>query len=112
MSLEGLQVGTSTGAIRLVAQLEDSRLPCVPPVSLSVPRDYPASPPCCFLPPGHYGATPFLKRVGDALNARLIALPRRFSLSQLLDTWEMSVRQACNPLQTVMENTSVLIATL
>lgn len=97
MSLEGLQVGTSTGAIRLIAQLEDSRLPCVPPVSVSIPREYPSIPPTCLPPTNHYDATPFLKRVGAALDARLATLPRKFSLSQLLDTWEMSVRQACNP---------------
>lgn len=110
--MEGFQAGTGTGAIRLVAQLEDSRLPCVPPVSLSVPRDYPASPPTCLLPPGHYGATPFLQRIGEALSVRLSALPRTFSLSQLLDTWEMSVRQACNPNYSIPQTPGLLITNI
>ena len=32
-----------------------------------------------------------------ALDARLTKLPKIFSLSELLDTWEMSVRQASAP---------------
>ena len=39
-----------------------------------------------------YTFTPFLQRVKDALVARLSKMPTKFSLSQLLSAWEMSVR--------------------
>lgn len=84
-------------SVQLLCVLDDRHLPCVPPVSLSVPEDYPHSPPRCHLAPHEYGATKFLSAVQAALESRVRKLPGRFSVSQLLDTWEMSVRQACAP---------------
>lgn len=45
----------------------------------------------------HEYATPYLSAVQKGFDARLAKLPTRFSVSQLLDTWETSVRQACAP---------------
>lgn len=83
--------------IKLICCLDDKRLPCVPPVSVSIPEDYPMSSPICSLTEQEYSATPFLIAVQDALTARISKLPKCFSLSHLLDTWEMAVRQACSP---------------
>ncbi|XP_022191937.2 mediator of RNA polymerase II transcription subunit 15 [Nilaparvata lugens] len=94
-------------SVQLVCWLDDRHLPCVPPVALSVPDDYPQSPPRCHLSPHEYAATSFLRAVQSALEARIRQLPRRFSVSQLLDTWEMSVRQACSPTQTPVSSTTV-----
>ena len=44
-----------------------------------------------------YLSTPFLERVDSALSARLLYLPARHTLSQLLTAWELSVRSACSP---------------
>ncbi|XP_012531932.1 mediator of RNA polymerase II transcription subunit 15 [Monomorium pharaonis] len=86
--------------IQLICWLDDRHLPCVPPISVTVPADYPSTPPRCAMAPHEYEATTFLCAVQKALNARIAKLPRRFSLSQLLDTWEMSVRQASAPKET------------
>lgn len=91
------QVGSR--CVQLLCWLDDRHLPCVPPVSLSVPEDYPKSPPKCYLAPHEYSATRFLAAVRAALESRVRKLPGKFSVSQLLDTWEMSVRQACAPTQ-------------
>lgn len=94
--------------IQLICWLDDRHLPCVPPVSVTVPADYPLTPPRCVMTPHEY-ATTFLCAVQKALNARITKLPRRFSVSQLLDTWEMSVRQASAPTQTPVTASTVLM---
>ncbi|XP_032679689.1 mediator of RNA polymerase II transcription subunit 15 isoform X1 [Odontomachus brunneus] len=95
--------------IQLICWLDDRHLPCVPPVSVTVPADYPVTPPRCVMAPHEYEATTFLCAVQKALNARIAKLPRRFSLSQLLDTWEMSVRQASAPTQVTVTASTVLM---
>ena len=79
--------------IQLICWLDDKHLPCVPPISVIVPTDYPSVPPHSILTTHEY-ATPYLSAVQHGLDARLSKLPKYYSLSQLLDTWEMSVRQA------------------
>ncbi|KAG8332151.1 mediator complex subunit Med15 [Homalodisca vitripennis] len=95
--------------VQLLCVLDDRHLPCVPPVSLSVPEDYPRSPPRCHLAPHEYSATKFLSAVQAALESRVRKLPGRFSVSQLLDTWEMSVRQACAPTHSPTPSSSSLL---
>lgn len=87
----------STGILKLVCCLDDKQLPCVPPISVILPDMYPLVAPTCKLVEHEYNATVFLTRVQTALVSRIAKLPRIHSLSQLLDTWEMSVRQACAP---------------
>ncbi|CAG9825305.1 unnamed protein product [Phaedon cochleariae] len=81
-------------SIQLICCLDDKHLPCVPPISVVVPEDYPRISPTVHTAPHEYNATEFLSTVQGALNARVKKLPKHFSVSQLLDTWEMSVRQA------------------
>ncbi|KAL7297856.1 hypothetical protein TKK_0008885 [Trichogramma kaykai] len=88
---------TGSKCIQLICWLDDKHLPCVPPISVTVPIEYPSVPPRYVLTNYEY-ATPYLNAVQSGLNARLTKLPTRFSLSQLLDTWEMSVRQASAPI--------------
>ena len=59
-------------------------------------QDYPKSSPL-FRDCPDYLSTPFLERVDTALSARLLSLPARHTLSQLLTAWELSVRAACSP---------------
>lgn len=94
--------------MQLICSLDDRHLPCVPPVSITVPADYPLTPPRCAMAAHEYTTT-FFKNVQKALNARISKLPRRFSLSQLLDTWEMSVRQATSPTQTSITSNTILM---
>lgn len=89
------QPGSKT--IQLTCWLADKHLPCVPAVSLTVPEDYPKSSPTCHMASYEYNATKFLSAVQTALLSRIKKLPKHFSVSQLLDTWEMSVRQASSP---------------
>ncbi|XP_046385409.1 mediator of RNA polymerase II transcription subunit 15 [Ischnura elegans] len=90
-------------AVHLVCWLDDRHLPCVPPISLTVPGDYPSNPPKCELSPLEYGSTPFLSTVQKALWSRIGKLPSQYSVSQLLDTWEMSVRQASSPASQLLQ---------
>ncbi|XP_017778571.1 PREDICTED: mediator of RNA polymerase II transcription subunit 15 [Nicrophorus vespilloides] len=84
--------------------LDDRSLPCVPPISLTIPADYPYNSPKCHMAAHEYNATQFLSEVQTALLARIKKLPRFFSVSQLLDTWEMSVRKASTPIQVPRNN--------
>lgn len=94
-----LATGTGSSVIKLVCRLDDKHLPCVPPISITMPQNYPFASPTCKLIEQEYTATAFLQRVQAALVARIAKLPRMHSLSHVLDTWEMSVRQACAPVQ-------------
>jgi len=98
-------------SVQLLCVLEDRSLPCVPPILVSVPESYPASSPHYILGPYDYTTTSFLKTVQEALEARVRKLPTRFSVSQLLDTWEISVRQACAPTKSTVtvSSTAVLL---
>ncbi|KAJ0181585.1 hypothetical protein K1T71_002307 [Dendrolimus kikuchii] len=96
VSLEAMQLSGGDGAISLVASLDDARLPCVPAVHVAVPRQYPARPPA-RLRARHHHDSAFLARVEKAMDARCARLPKSCSVGQLLDAWEMSVRQACAP---------------
>nr|CAD7590728.1 unnamed protein product [Timema genevievae] len=96
-------------SVQLLCWLDDKHLPCVPPISVSVPEDYPRSPPSCHMASHEYGSTQFLSAVQTALMARVRKLPCRFSVSQLLDTWEMSVRQASAPAHMPLSAATVLM---
>ncbi|XP_026469289.1 mediator of RNA polymerase II transcription subunit 15-like isoform X2 [Ctenocephalides felis] len=96
-------------SIQLLCCLDDKFLPSVPPVSLYVPEDYPQTSPQLSMAEHEYGMTEFLSTVQKALQTRITKLPRRFSISQLLDTWEMSVRQACAPTQVAPSTATVLL---
>ncbi|XP_044266798.1 mediator of RNA polymerase II transcription subunit 15-like isoform X2 [Tribolium madens] len=96
-------------SIQLTCWLDDKQLPCVPPISLVVPEDYPKSAPSCHMAAHEYNATQFLSAVQTALLARIKKLPKYFSVSQLLDTWEMSVRQASAPTSVPVFPTTLLM---
>ncbi|XP_013200671.1 mediator of RNA polymerase II transcription subunit 15 [Amyelois transitella] len=99
VSLETMQLSGGSGAISLIAQLDDACLPCVAGIHVTVPRDYPNSPPSRLRT--HFrdaaDADSLKARVERAMDARCARLPKACSLGQLLDAWEMSVRQASAP---------------
>lgn len=90
------QTSHSSGSknIKLICSLDDALLPCVPPINITIPEEYPfASPHCTVME----HSTPFLMQVEKALKARISKLPELFSLTHILETWTMAIRQACNP---------------
>ncbi|KAL9708070.1 hypothetical protein quinque_011588 [Culex quinquefasciatus] len=110
VSLDQCAIG-GTKTIKLICWLDDKHLPCVPPIAVTIPDEYPFTSPTCSLIEQEYNATPFLVQVQQSFLARICKLPEMFSLSHLLDTWEMSVRQACapNPSLVAPSATSVLL---
>ncbi|CAL8071442.1 unnamed protein product [Orchesella dallaii] len=77
--------------------LTEPRLPRVPPLKIFIPPDYPDESPSVLDLRSEYGSTGFLNSVARTLKSRLLYLPQRFTVLELLSCWEMSVRQVCNP---------------
>lgn len=90
-----VQIGAKT--LKLVCYLNDPYLTCVPPIFIEIPDDYPSSPPSCLLLEHEMNATEFLESVQQIFAARMLKMPSLYSMSHILDTWEMSIRQACSP---------------
>lgn len=107
VSLDPSTLPTGSSVIKLVCCLDDKYLPCVPPISAIIPEGYPMVSPSCKLIEQEYNSTPFLISVQGALAARVSKLPKLFSLTHLLDTWEMAVRMACSPKR--IEPTSISV---
>ncbi|XP_042897475.1 mediator of RNA polymerase II transcription subunit 15 isoform X2 [Parasteatoda tepidariorum] len=81
--------------VNLICQLDDKNLPCVPSISITVPENYPEKPPQCYTTKDEYESTSILQSIQQVLCTRLSTMPQKYSITSLLDTWEMSVRQAC-----------------
>jgi mediator of RNA polymerase II transcription subunit 15 len=62
------QTGSKT--IKLLCCLDDKHLPCVPPVAITIPENYPFASPSCSLTHHEYNATPFLITVQKSLLSR------------------------------------------
>ncbi|XP_068216486.1 mediator of RNA polymerase II transcription subunit 15-like [Palaemon carinicauda] len=83
--------------LTLICQLDDPSLPCVPPITLTIPSAYPMKTPRCDLLPVDYETTDFLKNIRESMLVRLKNMPPHCSVTMMLHSWEMSVRQACAP---------------
>ncbi|XP_022093236.1 mediator of RNA polymerase II transcription subunit 15-like [Acanthaster planci] len=81
--------------VHLICRLEDKRLPSVPPISITVPHSYPDVSPQCDTSTHEYNQTPFLLSVQRTLSSQLKRMPDKFSLTQMLDVWEMCIRKSC-----------------
>ncbi|XP_018496332.1 mediator of RNA polymerase II transcription subunit 15 [Galendromus occidentalis] len=88
------QFGNKT--IKLICQLDDKALPSVPPITVTVPENYPESPPLYSANKVQYASTNFYDSVLNALKVHMDKMPSQFSVTALLDTWEMCVRQTCS----------------
>jgi len=97
VSLDRSQPQYACDAVELVCQLQDKHLPAVPQLRVSIPANYPNYPPQTNIDNPDYLSTPFLKEVTASLTSRLDRMPPKFTLSQLLTAWELSVRAACPP---------------
>nr|XP_057904181.1 mediator of RNA polymerase II transcription subunit 15 isoform X2 [Doryrhamphus excisus] len=86
---------SNNGTVHLVCRLEDKNLPSVPPLQLSVPADYPDQSPYWANDSEQYGANHFLQTVQRNMASKLLQLPDKHSVTEVLNTWAQSVRQAC-----------------
>ncbi|XP_056461926.1 mediator of RNA polymerase II transcription subunit 15-like [Gadus chalcogrammus] len=86
---------SNNGAVHLVCKLDDKNLPSVPPLQLSVPADYPDQSPHWADEGEQYGANSFLQTVHKNMTSKLLQLPDKHSVTELLNTWAQSIRQAC-----------------
>lgn len=100
---------TGTKSFKLICCLDDKFLPCVPPIHITIPEAYPMTSPQCNIIEHD---TPFMVSVEKALKARISKLPERFSMTHVLETWTLAIRQACNSSMSYIEptQTSVLMA--
>lgn len=82
--------------IHLICKIDDLDLPCVPPISIKVPVDYPSSAPRCYIDKMAYGSSKFFQDIHRIFNNNLEKLPNLYSITTLLDRWELSIREALN----------------
>lgn len=87
----------SSNKITLVCCLDDRQLPPVPPLTIVIPEDYPSASPQCTIVDYEYDGSEFLGKVQKALKARISKLAKMHSLTHILETWCLAIRQACNP---------------
>lgn len=106
-------VQSGSKILKLICYLnDDPYLPCVPPMYIEINvQDYPSSPPSCTLQEHEMNATQFLKSIQKIFSARMLKMPSLYSLSHVLDTWEMAIRQACSPTNN-LDSVSVACVTL
>ncbi|XP_030074887.1 mediator of RNA polymerase II transcription subunit 15 isoform X2 [Microcaecilia unicolor] len=86
---------SNNGTVHLICKLDDKDLPSVPPLQLSIPADYPDQSPLWVDNPRQYEANPFLQSVYRYMTSKLLQLPDKHSITALLNTWALSIRQAC-----------------
>ncbi|RVE70095.1 hypothetical protein OJAV_G00084220 [Oryzias javanicus] len=86
---------SNNGTVHLLCKLDDKNLPSVPPLQLSIPADYPDQSPFWSDDGEQYGANSFLQSVHQNMTSKLLQLPDKHSVTELLHTWAQSVRQAC-----------------
>lgn len=60
-------------------------------------ENYPFASPDWMLIEKEYNTTPFMNKIMNGLYMRMAKLPKLFSLSYLLYSWELAVRTACAP---------------
>ncbi|XP_051533497.1 mediator of RNA polymerase II transcription subunit 15-like isoform X2 [Myxocyprinus asiaticus] len=86
---------SNNGTVHLICKLDDTNLPSVPPLQLSIPADYPDQSPHWEDVGQQYEANQFLQTVHKNMTSKLLQLPDKHSVTALLNTWAQSVRQAC-----------------
>lgn len=87
---------TGSDDIHLVCSLEARNLPTVPPLNISIPSLYPDVSPVChsLVDTSFVDDSSFLQTVYRNLHNQLVKMPDKYTLSSLLNAWELSVRSA------------------
>jgi len=90
---------------QMLVYIDSPDLPYVPPITVRIPDSYPSQPPSLVLDnPFVFSMSTtfdeddgdnFFSRVQSQFDLNLRKLPASHSLTSLLQTWELSVRQAC-----------------
>ncbi|KAK4025394.1 hypothetical protein OUZ56_014467 [Daphnia magna] len=93
--------------LHLICRLEDKYLPSVPALRIVVPRDYPRMAPFCDSQQPDYDVSSFTRAVLQGLSDRLRHMPHRYTVSQILNCWEMALRHACKPTSNNANNRDV-----
>ncbi|XP_022340671.2 mediator of RNA polymerase II transcription subunit 15-like isoform X3 [Crassostrea virginica] len=86
---------SSSKDVHLVCKIDDKNLPCVPPISVKVPELYPQVSPQCDTKAQDYESSPFLTSIQESLSRLMLQMPSKYTFTQLMDKWEMSIRRAC-----------------
>lgn len=73
--------------IHMICKIDDVDLPCVPPISIKVPMDYPNLPPRCYINKQEYSSSKFLQDIYRIFNSNLEKLSNLYSITTLLDRW-------------------------
>lgn len=110
INLDQTTYATGSKVVALICCLDDKLLPPVPPINIYIPEDYPSASPQCNIVDHEYDDTVFLVKVKKALKARISKLPAAHSLTHILETWGLAVRQACNPNYVEPTNETILLA--
>lgn len=110
ISLDQTTHSVASKVVALICCLDDKQLPPVPPINIYIPEDYPSTAPQCNIIDHEYDDTDFLIRVKKALKARISKLPSTHSLTHILETWGLAVRQACNSSYIEPTKETVLLA--
>lgn len=84
----------SSKATRILCHLDVTDFPKVPPITVTVPEDYPDSPPLFSASRSQYASTEFLADALRAFQDSMNKLLRPYSVTTLLNTWESSVRRS------------------
>lgn len=82
---------------KLVCSIIDQCLPSVPCLHVTIPADYPSSSPTCTFLEHEINSTKFFNEVQDSFAKHVAQLPTFYTLSHLLETWELAIRHACSP---------------
>ena len=86
----------------LFKSLVDDGLPSVPPLTVHIPHDYPATSPECTMT-GYQGEGSFLREISRLLLDQLTHCDHNYSLSYILQSWESSVLKVTSAIISVGE---------
>jgi mediator of RNA polymerase II transcription subunit 15 len=110
ISVDQTAHSSASKMVALMCTVDDKQLPPVPPIHIVIPEDYPSVSPQCNIIDHEFDDTPFLIKVKRALKARISKLPATHSLTHILETWCLAIRQACSPNYVEPTQESVLLA--
>lgn len=78
----------------LLCRLDDTSLPCVPPIIVYITDKYPEIPPYCVLEPDDYEESDYSRSIYKYFQNNLLKMQGCYTLTSLLHTWNRSVHQA------------------
>lgn len=86
---------TASQVIVLQCSIDDTNLPNVPPIVIILPACYPSKSPTFEMPVEQYDSTEFFSKIKENLLKETSKLSGNYSLTALLNFWDMSIRKSC-----------------